>query len=384
MLMRGDVRTYLILVLSTLFFILGVSIVEKISFSDKKNQTGIKNNGLVFYFPQSLSLFGNLILIFTLERAIGISYLIQNSLSDTSPALRASVFEFMSGANLSWVTPVGYFAIVSGYWYLGTNKSTPLFEKMVYSISLSLSILGAFIQLSKAPIISIIILLFSCYVIVGSYLSQLNARKLLTYAVGIIVLVAILFYFLQSKRYSAIAGSGFTQLIGYFPASYNRLAALLDGTLVMPAKDGFYYTNLGLWTFPAVGGVARDVFGDFMGIDIPKNNFDVWMGGFGSMSTAGLNRNFIWITTYGEAFQDYGWLSPLWFCIYGMFMGVFWKLLLQKDIIGLFVYPILILTMQWWSIASIFSRDTIIVILIAVILKSAITVKLPRITQKRS
>lgn len=149
-----------------------------------------------------------------------------------------------------------------------------------------------------------------------------------------------------------------TQLLGYTLASYNRLAAILDGKLHYPfAGRGVYLSYIAAYN-TAVNKIVP------IGRLINAPEFlNLWKSEFTAVSQAGLNGDLIWAGTFGYIYSDLGWLSFAWVFGYGIVYGLIWKALLKDSVLGILLYPFLAYCeMGWWGTNGLLDSPLIIFI----------------------
>ena len=162
--------------------------------------------------------------------------------------------------------------------------------------------------------------------------SETGARPIKTILVYSGFGVAI-FVFFASLRGQLSGPNGVTaNVTGYFLASFNRLAAIFDGSLIMSHEGtGIYVLNF-LSNLPIIG----PAIGTFL-----PNNSEVFVAEFADVEGAGLVRSYNWLTMYGYYYIDLGiWVLP--FClIFGIMTQVAWKSFTEFRMLGTLLYPYL-------------------------------------------
>jgi len=156
---------------------------------------------------------------------------------------------------------------------------------------------------------------------------------------GLIVSTFLFFAYLRGGTPQENLG----QLLGYTVASYNRLAAIVNGQLRYPmAGNGTYLSS-----FLA--------FNDTLNRIIPFNRFmgsvqfsDQWSSEFAAVDQAGLNGGLIWSGSFGYIFSDLGWVAPLVLVVYGFVAGHLWKSILAGKLGGVILYPWCAFCILFW------------------------------------
>jgi hypothetical protein len=110
-------------------------------------------------------------------------------------------------------------------------------------------------------------------------------------------------------------------LLGYTVASFNRAAALMDGTLRLPeAWPGYYWTRLA-WEVPLVGPVAEAAANDlFASEDPPTTSAEL----VPHLQDAGLRPRYNVLSGLGQSWLDFGFLTWVPFLLVGAWMGNAW------------------------------------------------------------
>ena len=149
---------------------------------------------------------------------------------------------------------------------------------------------------------------------------RLPIRRLALYLlVGIGALLALFAIFAWLRRDTAALGP-FEALVGYAYAPFNRLAAVLDGSLQYPFGGEGGYAFRFLDRIPLLSRWI-DV-GSLVGI--PDKNA-VQFSEYGAVDNAGLNRLYIWATAYGYLYSDLNVAVYLYFLALGILSGLAWR-----------------------------------------------------------
>lgn len=143
---------------------------------------------------------------------------------------------------------------------------------------------------------------------------------------------------------------GFTTVIellqnvgGYTFASYNRLAAILDGDLRYP------YAGSGIYGFHFLTHIPLldrwiDV-GSLLGMPSPRY---VWLSEFSAVSAAGLDRRYIWGSAFGYVYSDLGWFVIPYFFLLGVLSATLWSKIIRGRVVGIIVYPWFAFSILFW------------------------------------
>ena len=155
--------------------------------------------------------------------------------------------------------------------------------------------------------------------------------------------IAILFGAFSFLRGTGSLDAQFHLLLGYSSASYNRLAALVTGSLRYP------FSGHGLYLSSFVS------FNESFHRLIPLNQilhwpgfFEEWTSEFGAVERAGLDGSLVFLGAFGFVYCDLGWFSPLWLLMYGLAYGLIWKALRSSSVFGIVLYPFFGFCILFW------------------------------------
>lgn len=216
------------------------------------------------------------------------------------------------------------------FWVIKRKKHTESnFLQLLIMISIVEVIISSILMVDRALIIPFIIGLFVIYY---SNCRKLGIKKLL-FTFSIIGVVFITYgYFRQGMPEFHDASYLLTrQVLGYTFASYNRLAALLNGDLT------YYYAKTGYYLFPFLAHVPllHYILPNVYGVT-PK---EVWLQEFNDIVNSPLVPEFIWSTIYGYIFSVLGWFSPIFFAFVGILTGYMWRNFHRNKTLGIIMYP---------------------------------------------
>jgi len=152
---------------------------------------------------------------------------------------------------------------------------------------------------------------------------------------GIVVAgVVVLFGLFSFIRGTSSLDAQLTTLLGYSSASYNRLAALIEGSLHYPfSGHGLYLSSFLSFNKTLHQLIPLDQIFHWPGF------FEEWTSEFGAVERAGLDNSMVFLSAFGFIFCDLGWFSPLWLLLYGLVYGVVWKEMRRSSIVGIMLYP---------------------------------------------
>lgn len=207
------------------------------------------------------------------------------------------------------------------------------------------------------------------FLIISTTLSS-SSRKSVGFLLrqGVFVLLAgavtfSLFAFLRGQTGTlAIAESA----AGYTMASYNRLSALLNGDIYFP------HAGSGIYAFNFVSHVPffhnlidfRDAFG-------MPDRVEAWMTEFAAIASTGLDGRYIWVSAFGYFFADLGlWTYP-YLAASGLLVGLSWKSILARRAFGLVLYPWAAFSIVLWFGSHFFVFPRLVTFLLAAMVLAA-------------
>ncbi|MFS2042463.1 hypothetical protein [Stenotrophomonas geniculata] len=143
---------------------------------------------------------------------------------------------------------------------------------------------------------------------------------------------------------------------GYTAASYNRLAAILDGAMKLPYSD----TGVHAFKFLTYIPIANRWI-DFPALFGMPTKEDAWLSEFGAVAQSGLDGSYIWSSAFGYVYSDIGIFSIAYFLIIGMLSQRAWKSAISGRSLGLFTYPWIAFSILFWMGDNFIAHSKIIV-----------------------
>lgn len=220
-------------------------------------------------------------------------------------------------------------------------------RRSAVNLGILLAILGmtasATLRLARGdlmPILAGIAILFLMRRLIAERLTPASVLKFTAIFWGAIVL---LFISISMLRGLADPNSLIGDLLGYTVASYNRLAAILNGGLRYPFSGrGLYISG-----FVSFNRTFNNLFHLNRIFDWP--DFDTaFRSEFGAVTNAGLNGQLIWSGAFGYIFSDLKWLAPLMLFIHGLITGWAWRALKLGKTAGIILYPWCAFCVLFW------------------------------------
>jgi hypothetical protein len=204
------------------------------------------------------------------------------------------------------------------------------------------------------------------------YLIRRNAKKPASFrfvfgaGVAIAAGVAILFFGFSFLRGVSSWDSQVSTLMGYTAASYNRLAAVVNGTLRYPfAGRGLYLSSFVTFNHTWNRFVPLNTIMSW------PSQLDDWSSQFGAVTSAGLDGSLIWSGAFGYIFSDLGWFSLPFVFGYGVLYGIAWNWIKRGKALGIVLYPCLGFCALFWVGANILLDSQRAVVFVAAVFLAA-------------
>ncbi len=291
----------------------------------------------------------NIYVIGYLQQKIGLSVII-SSLGVATEDTRHLISEKLGLANLSWVPTFTSAIIIWGIWSLPPRVRWR--NWLWLGVPAVLLLANVLLTLTRTTLIDMVLPISAIVLRRRFALSQISVAWLGRTVMFALTIVLVFLSVLTFARGQASSGnSTLRSLLGYGPASFNRLAAVYEGKLHYPNEGSTYYAIQGVWDMP-IFGKQFIAAGKEKHRDLPKNNYDNWRAQFLFVEQSGLQLEYIWATMPGHVLADIGpgW-AVIWHFIVGMVAGFAYGLFLKGRSFGLVFYPFLFSgILQSWSI----------------------------------
>lgn len=160
-------------------------------------------------------------------------------------------------------------------------------------------------------------------------------RSALTIAIGFPALFMGFTFLRGTSNLDSLVNS----FIGYTIASYNRMAAMLNGNLHFP----FAGHGLGLGGAIVTSRVLP--FGRYLDMPDPGNLF---ASSFDAVTQAGLEGRLVWEGAFADIFGDIGWFYLPFVFGYGALYGLVWSWFKRGKLVGVVLYPWLGFCILFW------------------------------------
>lgn len=158
--------------------------------------------------------------------------------------------------------------------------------------------------------------------------------------------VILLFSLFGVLRGTDAPTAGLESFTGYTLSSYNRLTALLRGTMRYPYGGHGLYLSTFLGYNHALNSLVpiRRIMG------WPEDFMNFWNSDFQAPELAGLRYDLTWSGAFGYLFSDFGWGTPLVLVVYGLLYGVLWGRVKAGSTLGVVLYPwFAFCALSWFS-----------------------------------
>jgi hypothetical protein len=194
--------------------------------------------------------------------------------------------------------------------------------------------LASLVKLSRGELIPFLIGAVIIYVYVKASRRNLSNFQFCFFLTKFLLAMLTIFSIFSLIRGSIDFDKILADFLGYSIASYNRLAALLEGEL------NYTYQGTGVYlsSFLSFNKSLNSMFGVAAYFGWPVYS-QTWWSEFFAVGIYGFNKYLIWPSALGYLFIDFGWVAPLILFFYGVFYGLIWRLWLKESIYGLLLYP---------------------------------------------
>lgn len=290
------------------------------------------------------------ILILSLVNVLSIALLLNNNpnllmgwLSDG----RSAKMDLDATGAMTNALPALYAACWWGLWRLmdrehvmGKREWT---LRVILIFSIAIAIYSALIKVARYDLLPCVFGLAVVFLSHRYSTGRLKLAKSMTSFLVMVAAVAILFLSMAWLRGSdEIAALG-KNVVGYTAASYNRLAALLDGDIQFP------YSGTGVYSFKFLTYVpVLNRWIDFASLFGMPTKEEAWMSEFGAIAQSGLDGSFIWASAFGYVYSDIGIFVVAYFFLIGLASRAAWRSMIAGRVAGLIIYPWIAFSILFW------------------------------------
>jgi hypothetical protein len=352
-LMFLDAETLLFFLLCVAGFWVGLLLVDFL----------MPSPGLLETVPRPLRLEG-LRLVLPLMITTAMTILAALQLLKTSPNLLLLLFA-QEGAKvkyqladvklgaLGWGVVMQTVVLWWTYWRLSNSKPDGsrrgrrrrIFSWLIFAVGFAAQIAISVLKVSRSDVMPVFGGLAVLYLMGKIRRRELKTRGLLSYFLFFPLLIVCLFLVFGELRGVKDVTIALGDFAGYTIASYNRLAALLHGSMRYP------YGGHGIYLFGCLSS------NNTVSAVVPLKNALGWPDFFSLVNSefqapqlAGLDDFLIWSGAFGYIFSDIGWATPLLLALYGVIYGFAWRQAKLGTALGMVIYPwFAFCVLSWFS-----------------------------------
>ena len=170
--------------------------------------------------------------------------------------------------------------------------------------------------------------------------AKVNLGRLALTTFGSLFATLGAFMALQFARGASRIDAFVTSMLGYTIVSFNRLTALVLGTL------HYVYSGKGGYMIAFITEMERlQWIRERMGL---PTSYDLYLSEFSSLTAAGLNSFYNWAGVFGYVFVDLGWWTPLYMFAAGILAGFLWSRFRAGTPLGIVFYPWMAFWILFW------------------------------------
>lgn len=234
-----------------------------------------------------------------------------------------------------------------------TGKRALLMNLLVMTAAI-VAIMTCVIKLARYDLMPLVFGLWLTGILPMLRYGHANRRTLLTQAailIGVIVTIFMIFSWIRGYQEN---GALVRSLFGYGPASYNRLALVLDGRIKIPTM------NTGINAFPFLNHIP--FFYRFIDLQsaLGVPSVDVARASeFVAVARGGLDPAFNWVSAFGYFYYDFEWFSPAVFVIFGGGAAWVWSNLKSGKPLAILIYPFVVFSILFLFGTNYFFRSSV-------------------------
>lgn len=292
-----------------------------------------------------VAIIANLASVIILNSTLGIGNLIGQALNGNAASARLDVSDSIASGKFGWLPAFSVPVILWSYWVLLSQKGVLRRQWLLWATCIVVYLISSILSLTRGPIFDLILNLFLIYFANRYRDARFRIGRILRFGIVAALLLGVFFLGVNQLRVgnnqSRQQGNAAAEsLLGYSAASYNRLAAVMQGRLVYPNTRSGFYTTQGFWDTPVISSSIYQ-FGREQGVMLPEDARSNWLAQFAQVRLAGLRPDYIWSTAFGFAFSDWGYGGIVYFGIIGFVTGAIYVSFRRRRVLGIVMYPYL-------------------------------------------
>ena len=262
------------------------------------------------------------------------------------------------------IIPLGLIGITWwSYWRYGAvrlNVWGRRFVKISVLVSILAMIAVSIVTLSRNTLMLGICGMMILFALKVGLKRQLNVRLVVLWGALFAIIVSLLFIGFAFLSGTVSWDEQISTLFGYTVASYNRLAAVVNGRLHYP------FSGHGIYLSDIVAHSRLLRLGKTVQTPSP---LDVWGSEFSAVSNAGLDDRLIWSGAFGYIFSELHWWACFFIFGYGILYGTVWTWMKRGRVAGILLYPCFGFSILFWLGSNFLLNEPLeIVICLCVIL----------------
>jgi hypothetical protein len=209
-----------------------------------------------------------------------------------------------------------------------------MLTRVLLYLAILIVMLSASLMLNRIVLFSTVIGSVTIILLRRILAGSISAKAVLRTGLVLCALMTGFFVLYSSLRGNDTPNAVASDLVQYTISSYNRLPALLSGTLRYPYGGTGVYLISFLESNNLLNSIIplREIFNW-------PNYADLFKSEFWAIWRANLNGKLIWAGAFGYVYSDLGWLSPAFLFSYGLLYGWVWRSVRLGSTFGIVLYP---------------------------------------------
>jgi hypothetical protein len=210
-------------------------------------------------------------------------------------------------------------------------------------IALLLDVVTCVAQVNRSSLMPLLAGLLLIYLYRKAGAANAKVSSIVGVGGGSFIVVTAMFSLLSFLRGASGLKLLMFAIIGYTITSYNRLAAILTGTM------HYAYGGRGAYlvTYLQSDNWLSSLLGVHSSLKWPAKQ-DLWLSEFTSTAGAGLNPAFIWSGAFGYLYTDIGWWSLWYLFMAGVLASYLWNGFRKGKAVSVVMYLWLAFWILFW------------------------------------